>query len=205
MGLRARAAARPHEGRCRQPGARRRLGRGVASRTLCRRAWRRGSSGWLPGFTDRIIARHAASALDLQRANANLVGGSLDGGSSRLGQQLFLRPIPGLGRAETPVKGLFLASSSAHPGGGVHGACGNNTARAALLHHRIGRALRFGGLDQTPRTGPRGTRSTEHPVRAGRGRTTRLVGHVEEDAEEEDQRPAQEGEPRHQAQRGHTR
>jgi phytoene dehydrogenase-like protein len=88
-----------------------------------------------PGFTDRIIARHVASPVDLQSANANLVGGSLDGGSARLGQQLVLRPIPGLGRAETPVKGLYLASSSAHPGGGVHGACGNNAARAALLHN----------------------------------------------------------------------
>jgi phytoene dehydrogenase-like protein len=89
-----------------------------------------------PGFTDRIIARHVASPVDLQRANANLVGGSLDGGSARLGQQLFLRPVPGLGGAYTPVKGLCLASSSAHPGGGVHGACGNNAAQAALRHHR---------------------------------------------------------------------
>ena len=69
-----------------------------------------------PGFTDRIIARHVASPVDLQDANANLVGGALDGGSARLRQQLFLRPIPGLGRAETPVEGLYLASSSAHPG-----------------------------------------------------------------------------------------
>ncbi len=89
-----------------------------------------------PGFTDLIIARHVASPVDLQDANANLVGGALDGGSARLRQQLFLRPIPGLGRAETPVKGLYLASSSAHPGGGVHGACGNNAAQAALLHAR---------------------------------------------------------------------
>jgi phytoene dehydrogenase-like protein len=89
-----------------------------------------------PGFTDRIIARHVASPVDLQEANANLVGGALDGGSARLRQQLFLRPIPGLGRAETPVKGLFLASASAHPGGGVHGACGNNAAQAALRQHK---------------------------------------------------------------------
>ena len=48
----------------------------------------------------------------------------------QLHQQLVFRPMPGLGRAETPVRGLYLASASAHPGGGVHGAAGNNAARA---------------------------------------------------------------------------
>jgi len=64
--------------------------------------------------------------------NANLVGGALNGGTAQMHQQLVLRPFPGLGRPETPVPGVFLASASAHPGGGVHGACGANAARAAL-------------------------------------------------------------------------
>jgi phytoene dehydrogenase-like protein len=48
-----------------------------------------------------------------------------------------MRPTPGLGRAETPWANLYLASASAHPGGGVHGACGSNAARAAVLHDRL--------------------------------------------------------------------
>ncbi|MBX6357079.1 MAG: NAD(P)/FAD-dependent oxidoreductase, partial [Micromonosporaceae bacterium] len=44
--------------------------------------------------------------------------------------------VPGLGRADTPVDRLFLASASAHPGGGVHGAPGANAARAALARAR---------------------------------------------------------------------
>jgi phytoene dehydrogenase-like protein len=92
-----------------------------------------------PGFRDRIIGRHVVGPHELEAANANLVGGALNGGTSQLHQQLVLRPIPGLGRAETPIRGLYLASSSAHPGGGVHGACGSNAARAALAHARLKR------------------------------------------------------------------
>ena len=90
-----------------------------------------------PGFGDRIVARHVMSPLDMQARNANLVGGDISGGTAQLHQQLILRPIPGLARAETPIRRLFLASASAHPGGAVHGACGANAARAAIWHHRL--------------------------------------------------------------------
>ncbi len=85
-----------------------------------------------PGFRGRIVARHVMGPLELFAHDANLVTGAINGGTASLHQQLFLRPTPGLGRPETPVAGLYLASSSAHPGGGVHGACGWNAARAAL-------------------------------------------------------------------------
>jgi phytoene dehydrogenase-like protein len=90
-----------------------------------------------PGFSQRIIARRILTPLDLERRDASLVGGSLNGGTAALDQQLIFRPIPGLGRASTPIRGLYLASASAHPGGSVHGACGMNAARAALAHARL--------------------------------------------------------------------
>jgi phytoene dehydrogenase-like protein len=93
-----------------------------------------------PGFRSRVIARHVMSPLDLQRADGNLIGGDISGGTAQLHQQLVFRPLSGLARAETPIEDLFLASASAHPGGAVHGACGANAARAALAHHPLRRA-----------------------------------------------------------------
>jgi phytoene dehydrogenase-like protein len=90
-----------------------------------------------PGFSERIVARRILTPLDLERRNASLIGGSVNGGSAALDQQLIFRPIPGLGRATTPIRGLYLASASAHPGGSVHGACGMNAARAALAGARL--------------------------------------------------------------------
>ncbi|NJQ04403.1 phytoene desaturase family protein [Streptomyces lonarensis] len=87
---------------------------------------------YAPGFRQRIRARRVLSPPTLQAADANLVGGAINGGTAAMHQQLFFRPTPGTGRPETPVRGLYLASASAHPGGGVHGAPGANAARAAL-------------------------------------------------------------------------
>ncbi len=95
-----------------------------------------------PGFTSRIRARRVLGPRELEQRNANLVGGSINGGTSQLHQQLVFRPVPGLGRPETGIAGLYLGSASAHPGGGVHGAAGHNAARAALLHARVGAPLR---------------------------------------------------------------
>jgi phytoene dehydrogenase-like protein len=92
-----------------------------------------------PGFSSRVLARRVLGPRELEARNANLVGGAINGGTAQLHQQLMFRPIPGAGRAETPVRGLYLASSSAHPGGGVHGAAGSNAARAAIAGRRLRR------------------------------------------------------------------
>ncbi|MFE7655822.1 phytoene desaturase family protein [Streptomyces bottropensis] len=90
-----------------------------------------------PGFRSLIRARRVLAPPTLQALDRNLHGGAINGGTAALHQQLFFRPAPGTGRPETPVDGLYLASASAHPGGGVHGAPGANAARAALRRHRL--------------------------------------------------------------------
>jgi phytoene dehydrogenase-like protein len=97
--------------------------------------------GLAPGFRDLVRGRYIATPPTLEASNANLVGGAINGGSAQIHQQLIFRPIPGLGRPETPVARLYLASASAHPGGGVHGAAGANAARAALAAERRPRRL----------------------------------------------------------------
>ena len=92
-----------------------------------------------PDFASCIVARRVLAPHQLEDRDENLLGGAINGGTAELHQQLVFRPVPGSGRATTPLRGLFLASASAHPGGGVHGACGNNAARAALAARRTGR------------------------------------------------------------------
>ena len=96
-----------------------------------------------PGFKRLIRGRYVQTPVTIEAANPNLVGGAVNGGTAQLHQQFVFRPTPGLGRASTPIKGLYLGSASAHPGGGVHGVPGSNAAKAALLGDRLHRARRL--------------------------------------------------------------
>jgi phytoene dehydrogenase-like protein len=84
-----------------------------------------------PGFRDCIVARHAMAPAEMERRNANLVGGDIGGGASDLGQ-IFTRPVFSLHPYATAVPNVYLCSSSTPPGIGVHGMCGHFAARAAL-------------------------------------------------------------------------
>jgi phytoene dehydrogenase-like protein len=85
-----------------------------------------------PGFRDCILARHVMGPLDMEQYNPNYIGGDINGGVQDL-RQHFTRPtINALHPYATPVKGLYLCSSSTPPGGGVHGMCGYYAALAAL-------------------------------------------------------------------------
>jgi len=84
-----------------------------------------------PGFRERILARSVKPPEAMQAHNPNYIGGDINGGVQDLGQ-FFTRPVVRLNPYSTPVKGLFICSSSTPPGGGVHGMCGYHAAKAAL-------------------------------------------------------------------------
>lgn len=84
-----------------------------------------------PGFRDRILARHAMNAAQMQQYNPNYVGGDINSGVQDLFQH-FTRPAVRLSPYTTPNPRLFLCSSATPPGGGVHGMCGYWAAQAAL-------------------------------------------------------------------------
>jgi phytoene dehydrogenase-like protein len=89
-----------------------------------------------PGFRELVLARHVMGPAELERRDANLEGGDVGGGSFELDQAVF-RPVAGLSPYRTPVRGLFIGSASAFPGGAVHGVPGHAAARAAILEGRI--------------------------------------------------------------------
>jgi phytoene dehydrogenase-like protein len=84
-----------------------------------------------PGFRKRILARHSISAANLERENANLVGGDITGGSQHLAQ-LIARPRLWNSPYATPNPRIFLCGASTPPGAGVHGMCGWHAARSVL-------------------------------------------------------------------------
>ena len=84
-----------------------------------------------PGFRDVVLARNTMSASDMERHNANYIGGDIAGGVHDL-RQLLARPALSQVAYATPAEGLYLCSSSTPPGPGVHGMCGHFAALAAL-------------------------------------------------------------------------
>jgi phytoene dehydrogenase-like protein len=84
-----------------------------------------------PGFGERILARSALGPAEIERYNANYVGGDINAGAATL-SQLFTRPVARVSPYTTPLPGVFLCSASTPPGGGVHGMCGFHAAQAAL-------------------------------------------------------------------------
>ena len=84
-----------------------------------------------PGFRASILAHTALSPADLER-EFGLTGGDIFHGQLSLDQLWSARPVLGHANYRTPIRGLYLCGSGAHPGGGVTGAPGHNCAREVL-------------------------------------------------------------------------
>jgi phytoene dehydrogenase-like protein len=84
-----------------------------------------------PGFRDLVLARTTRTAEETEAHNPNYVGGDVNGGLATFRQTIF-RPSLSWNPYRTPMKGVYLCSSSTPPGGGVHGMCGLLAADTAL-------------------------------------------------------------------------
>jgi phytoene dehydrogenase-like protein len=107
---------------------------------------------WAPGFAERVLDRLEAHApglrervvdttvvppAALEQRDPNLVGGDVGGGSAAPDQLVVFRPVAGWSPYALPVRGLWMCGAASHPGGGVHGLCGRNAARAVLRTARL--------------------------------------------------------------------
>lgn len=86
---------------------------------------------YAPNFQSLVLARQVLTPLDLER-RFGITGGNIFHGEMSLDQMFVMRPVAGWARYRTPIHGLYLCGSGAHPGGGVMGAPGYNAARAIL-------------------------------------------------------------------------
>jgi phytoene dehydrogenase-like protein len=90
-----------------------------------------------PNIRDLIVGRQAVTPLDMER-DVGLSEGNIFQGELSLEQLFFNRPVPGWSRFRTPVRDLWLAGSSAHPGGGIMGSPGRLAALSVLADRRPG-------------------------------------------------------------------
>ena len=94
-----------------------------------------------PGFAETVIHRHVQTPLELER-ELGLLGGNVMHVDMALDQMMMWRPVPELAGYRVPgLTGMYLTGASTHPGGGVSGASGRNTA-AVMLHDASGGVLR---------------------------------------------------------------
>ena len=88
-------------------------------------------SNYVPNLSSLILSRQVITPLDLERTYG-LSGGHILHGEPALDQLFTFRPIPGWAQYRTPIQGLYICGSGAHPGGGITGAPGANASREVL-------------------------------------------------------------------------
>jgi phytoene dehydrogenase-like protein len=86
---------------------------------------------YAPNMRGKIIGRYIQTPVEIER-KLGLLRGNVMHVEMSLDQMFFFRPLPELASYKTPIPGLYLTGASTHPGGGVFGASGYNTARVVL-------------------------------------------------------------------------
>jgi beta-carotene ketolase (CrtO type) len=84
-----------------------------------------------PGLPGLVRGQIVLSPLDWARRTGNLAG-SGDHVDMTVDQLFGARPSPLLAGYRTPIQGLYLTGAGTHPGGGISGLPGRNTARVVL-------------------------------------------------------------------------
>ncbi|XP_050291408.1 uncharacterized protein LOC126732535 isoform X3 [Quercus robur] len=86
---------------------------------------------YAPAFSSSVIGYDMLTPPDLER-EIGLTGGNIFHGAMGLDSLFLMRPVKGWSNYRTPLQGLYLCGSGAHPGGGVMGAPGRNAAQLVL-------------------------------------------------------------------------
>lgn len=98
-------------------------------------------AAFVPAVKQSLVASRLYTPVDLESV-FGVTEGNIFHGDLRLDQLFFMRPVPGYARYATPVRALYLCGAGTHPGGGVTGAPGFNSAHRILADLRSDRSLR---------------------------------------------------------------
>lgn len=101
------------------------IGPRVADRMLAKLA------EYAPNVTNAVIGQLVETPLFLER-ELGLLRGNVMHLEMSVNQMFMMRPALDMSDYRGPVKGLYLTGASTHPGGGIMGAAGRNTAAVVL-------------------------------------------------------------------------
>ena len=91
---------------------------------------------YAPNMRGALIDRYIQTPLEIER-KLGLLRANVMHLEMSLDQMFFFRPLPELSTYRTHLPGLYLTGASTHPGGGVFGASGRNTAQ--VVNHDLRR------------------------------------------------------------------
>ena len=83
---------------------------------------------YAPNMRGALIDRYIQTPLEIER-KLGLLRANVMHLEMSLDQMFFFRPLPEMSAYRTHLPGLYLTGASTHPGGGVFGASGRNTAQ----------------------------------------------------------------------------